>query len=57
MVCGRIYSSIVKESVGKSLVGHIFKDSSRLEEGVDAHRPDFRPGSMFMKDAWASFGL
>ena len=43
VVCRRIYSSIVKESVGKSLVGHLFKDGGRLEEGIDAHRPDFRP--------------
>ena len=48
VVCGRIYSSIVKESVGKSLAGHLFKDGSRLEKGVDAHTPDFRAGFMFM---------
>ena len=48
MVCGRIYSSIVKESAGKSLIDHIFKDGSRLEEGIGAHKPEFRPGSMFM---------
>ena len=48
VACGRIYSSIVKESVGKSLANHFFKDDSRLEENVDAHRPNFRPRSMFM---------
>ena len=46
--CGRIYSSIVKELAGKSLADHLFKYGSRLEEGVDAHKPEFRPGSMFM---------
>ena len=48
MACGRICSSTVKESVGKSLVGHLFKDGSQLEEGVDAHRPDLRHEVMFM---------
>ena len=48
VVSGSICSLIVKESVGKSLVGHLFKDGSRLEEGVDAHRPDLRPKVMFM---------
>ena len=37
-----------KESTRKSLVDHLFKGGSRLEEGVDAHKPEFRPGSMFM---------
>ena len=48
VVCGMIYSSIVKESTGKSLTDHLFKDGSQLEEDIDAHRPDFRPGFMFM---------
>ena len=48
MVCERICSSIVKESARKSLAAHLFKDGSRLEEGVDAHRPEFRPGSLFI---------
>ena len=37
-----------KESAGKSLVGHLLKDGSWLEEGVDVHRLNFRLGSMFM---------
>ena len=45
MVCGRICSSIVKESVGKSLVGHLFKDG----------RPEFRPGSMVMSGCLGLF--
>ena len=48
MVCGRICSSIVKESVEKSLVGHLFNDGIRMEEGADAHRPEFRPESMVL---------
>ena len=48
VVCGRICSSIVKESVGKSMAGHLLKDDNRLEEGADAHRLDFRPESMVM---------
>ena len=48
VVYGSIYSKIVKESVKKSLAGHIFKDGSRLEEGVDAYKPEFRAVSMFM---------
>ena len=42
MVCGRICSSIVEESVWKSQSDHLFKDGSRLEEGTDAHRPEFK---------------
>ena len=38
MVYGRIRSSIVEESVGKSSTDHLFKDGSRIEEGADAHR-------------------
>ena len=34
VVCGRICSSIVKESARKSLTDHLFKDGSRVEEGV-----------------------
>ena len=48
VVCGRICSLIIKESAGKSLTGHLFKDGSPLEEGVDAKRPDLRPEVMFM---------
>ena len=48
VVCGRICSLIVKESIEKSLADHLFKDDSWLEEGVDAHRPDLRPEVMFM---------
>ena len=48
VVYKRIYSSIVKESTGKSLVSHLFNDGSLLEEGVDGHIPGFRPRSMFM---------
>ena len=48
MACGRICSSSIKESVGKSLADHHFKDGSQLEERVDAHRPDLRPEVMFM---------
>ena len=47
-VCGGICSSIVRASTGKSLAGHLLKDGSRLEEGVDVHRPNFKHGSMFM---------
>ena len=47
VVCGMICSSIVKESAGKSLADHLFKDGSQMEEGVDAHRLEFRPGSRF----------
>ena len=38
-VCGRICSSIVEKSAGKSLAGHILKDGCRLEEGIEVHRP------------------
>ena len=48
VVCERICSSIVKESPKKSLADHLFKYGNRLEEGIDAHKPKFRPGSMFM---------
>ena len=34
MVCERICSSIVNESVGKSLADYLFKNGSRLEEGA-----------------------
>ena len=47
-VCGKICSSIVKESAGKSLADHLLKDGSQLEEGVDVHKPNFRLGSIFM---------
>ena len=45
VVCERICSSIVKESVGKSLAGHLFKDG----------RPEFRPGSMVMSGCLSLF--
>ena len=57
MVCGKIYSSIIKESAEKSLTGHLFKYGNRLEEGVNAHKPEFRPDPCSCKDAWVSFGL
>ena len=47
-VCGGICSSFVKASAGKSLTDHLLKDGSWLEEGVDVHMSDFKPGSMFM---------
>ena len=47
MVYGRICSSIIKESAGKSLAGHFLKDG----------RPEFSPDPGSCKDAWASFGL
>ena len=47
MVCERICSLIVKESVGKSLADHLFKDGRRLEEGIDSHRSVLRPEVMF----------
>ena len=39
---------VLLKLVGKSLAGHLFKDGSRLEEGADARRPEFRLGSMVM---------
>ena len=48
VICRRICSLIVKESAEKSLASHLFKYGSRLEEGIDAHRPDLRPEVMFI---------
>ena len=40
--------SSCKELAWKSLADDLLKDDSWLEEGVDAHRMNFRPRSMFV---------
>ena len=47
-VYGEDMLSRIKASAGKSLASHLLKDGSRLKEGVDVHKLDFRPGSMFV---------
>ena len=44
-----------KESAEKSLANHLLKDGSRLEEGIDVHRLDFRLGSMFVQGCLGLF--
>ena len=56
MVCGRICSSIVKESVGKSLDAHFCKDGNRLEVRMPTGQ-NLGPDPWSCKHAWASFGL